>query len=117
MSKLSFPKRWNIYLINLNPKRGTKPGKQRPCLIVQNENFNFLGASIIIPITSQVLEETKPIRVNIPAGISGLLKSSDLMIDQMMAWDHKRIISHIGTLPTYLIEETKEAIKEFLDLE
>lgn len=113
----SFPKRWNIYLVNLNPKRGTKPGKQRPCLVVQNENFNFLGSSIIIPLTSQVLEGTDPIRVNIPLGTAGLAKSSDLMIDQMLAWDHKRIVTHIGELPDYLVEKTKGAIKEFLDLD
>lgn len=112
-----YPKRWHVYLVNINPQRGTKPGKFRPCLVIQNEAFNYIGSSIFIPITSKTMKDSDPIRVNIPIGVAGLIKSSDLMIDQMLSWDHTKIISHIGELPSYLVERTKTAIKEFMDLD
>src|SRR5215471_10122567 len=29
------PRRWHDYIVDLEPRTGTKPGKQRPCLAIQ----------------------------------------------------------------------------------
>jgi len=32
------PRRWHVYIVDLQPRVGTKPGKQRPCLAIQPLN-------------------------------------------------------------------------------
>ena len=46
-------KRGAIYLANLNPSRGTEPGKTRPCLVIQSDLLSSTGhpSTTILPIT------------------------------------------------------------------
>jgi mRNA interferase MazF len=83
-----------IWLANLNPSKGTEPGKTRPVLIVQNQALLDVDhpSSLIIPLTTQVeKEELEPLRIHIPAQ-DRLLKHSALLIDQLRAIDNKRLI-------------------------
>lgn len=56
-------------------------------------------------------------RVNIPQGVAGLNKSSDILIDQILAWDNSLFRQEMGALPEYLIAEVKAALVDFLDLD
>lgn len=81
------PKRWYIYTVDLEPRVGTKPGKQRPCLAIQPTEFaeGGLKSTVVIPITSKTIDgDAFPLRVRIPQGIAGLTKASDLLIDQQL---------------------------------
>jgi len=85
-------KRGEIYLANLNPGRGTEPGKTRPVLIIQNQALIDAEhpSTLIIPLTSQLIDHTEPLRLRIPAG-GKLNKTSDLLIDQLRAIDNRRL--------------------------
>ncbi len=37
------PERWHLYIVDLEPRVGTKPGKQRPC---SNSTNEFAAADI-----------------------------------------------------------------------
>jgi mRNA-degrading endonuclease toxin of MazEF toxin-antitoxin module len=37
------PQRWHVYVVDLEPRVGTKPGKQGPCLAVQPVEFGEAG--------------------------------------------------------------------------
>lgn len=82
-----------IWLANLNPKKGKEPGKVRPVLVLQEQAL--LDAehptTIIIPLTTQLIDDAYPLRVRIDKS-SKLLKSSDLLIDQIRSIDNKRLI-------------------------
>jgi hypothetical protein len=39
-------------------------------------------------------ENAFPLRINIPKGIAGLTRSSDIFIDQMLAWDNSLFRKH-----------------------
>lgn len=113
------PKKWHVYLVNLEPKVGTKPGKKRPCLCIQPEAFLAIGSSVVIPLTTKLTEpisEAYPLRIRIGKGIAGLVKDSDLLIDQILAWDHSLFHSELGVLPEALQDDVKLALKEFLEL-
>lgn len=113
------PEAWNIYTVNLEPRVGSKPGKQRPCLSIQPSFFaqSGLSSTVIVPLTTKIIDPIAwPLRVRIEAGFCGLTKDSDLLIDQILAWDNSLFVSHIGELPEVLIKKTKLAIIEFLDL-
>jgi len=86
-------KRGEIYLANLNPGKGTEPGKTRPVLIVQNQSLMDAEhpSTLIIPLTTQRIDNAEPLRLCIPA--EGKLKhSSDLLIDQLRAIDNRRLM-------------------------
>jgi mRNA interferase MazF len=86
-------RRGEIWLANLNPTKGTEPGKTRPVLIVQNQILLDINhpSTLIIPLTMQLLkEDTEPLRIKIPAQ-GKLLKNSALLIDQLRANDNKHL--------------------------
>lgn len=113
------PKCWHLYSVDLEPRIGTKPGKQRPCLVVQPSEFAEAGlmSTVVLPLTTKIISQNSfPLRVNIPKGTAGLVHSSDIIVDQILAWDNSLFRSEIGVLPDFLIEKVKEALLDFLDL-
>lgn len=113
------PKQWHIYIVNLEPQVGTKPGKSRPCLTIQPTKLAEFGlkSSVVIPLTTNTFkEEHFPLRVKIPLGTCGLTKESEAIIDQMLAWDNKLFGKNLGPIPEGLKQKVKSALTEFLDL-
>ena len=113
------PQQWNIYVVDLEPRVGTKPGKQRPVIAVQPTEFGEAGleSTVVVPLTSKVANlDAWPLRVRIPAGICGLTHESDAMIDQMLSWDNQLFMKDLGVLPLPLVDQVKKALREFLDL-
>ena len=113
------PQRWHIYVIDLEPRVGTKPGKQRPCLCIQPSEFCEAGlaSSLIIPLTTNLqAEDTFPLRVRIPKGVCGLEKDSEALIEQMLAWDITLFKNDLGEIPEGLQVVVKAAVRDFLDL-
>lgn len=113
------PQRWHLYVIDLQPKIGTKPGKQRPCICIQPSEFCAagLGSALVIPLTTNLQkEDTFPIRVRIPKGTCGLEKDSEALIEQILAWDIQLFKKDLGEIPEALQEVIRAAIKDFLDL-
>lgn len=83
-----------IWLSNLNPGRGTEPGKIRPVLILQHQALLDAEhpSTLIIPLTTNLIENAEPLRLRISSQ-GGLDKDSDLLVDQLRAIDNKRLIS------------------------
>ncbi|OGT55060.1 MAG: hypothetical protein A3F43_06330 [Gammaproteobacteria bacterium RIFCSPHIGHO2_12_FULL_42_10] len=113
------PKRWHLYIVNLAPTVRSKPGKQRPCLVIQPTEFseNGLLSTVILPITTKIAAgDAFPLRVRIPKNVAGLIHESDILIDQILAWDNSFFCQELGVLPENLIEHVKIALVDFLDL-
>lgn len=113
------PKRWHLYVVDLEPRVGTKPGKQRPCLVVQPTEFSEAGleSSVVLPLTTKITEsDAFPLRVRIPADTCGLEKDSDVLVDQILAWDNTLFRKELGLIPEALQDEIKKALMDFLDL-
>ena len=83
-----------IWLANLNPGRGTEPGKVRPVLLLQNQALLDAGhpSTLIVPLTTNLVNDAEPLRLRVPAG-NGLDKDSDLLVDQVRAIDNKRLVN------------------------
>lgn len=113
------PKQWHLYVVDLEPRVGTKPGKQRPCLAIQPVEFTEAGltSTVVLPLTTKIVpEDAFPLRVRIPQGTAGLGQESDVMIDQILAWDNTLFRRELGVLPEALREEIRSALADFLDL-
>ena len=82
-----------IWLANLNPTKGSEPGKTRPVLILQHQTLLDIQhpSTIIIPLTTQLIDNAEPLRCRIHAQ-DKLEKDSDLLIDQLRAIDNRRLL-------------------------
>ena len=113
------PERWHIYIVALDPRVGTKPGKQRPCLAIQPTEFGEAGlpSTVVLPLTTKVVrEDAFPLRVRIPAGVCGLARESDILVDQILAWDNELFRRDLGPVPEAVRDDVRRALLEFLDL-
>jgi len=113
------PERWHIYVVDLEPRIGTKPGKQRPCLAVQPTEFGEAGlrSTVVLPLTTHLVAgDAYPLRVRIQKGTCRLKKTSDILIDQILAWDNELFGEDLGVLPEALQETVRQALLEFLDV-
>jgi mRNA interferase MazF len=103
-----------IWLANLNPQKGTEPGKTRPVLILQDQAL--LDAShpstIIILLTTNLIDDAAPLRIRVKAR-EQLTRDSDLLIDQIRAIDNRRLTSGpIATLEPELMRKIHHAVLE-----
>jgi mRNA-degrading endonuclease toxin of MazEF toxin-antitoxin module len=71
---------------------------------------------VVLPLTTNIKEGAFPIRVKIPAGVCGLEKDSDALVDQILAWDIELFRKDLGEIPEGLQEIVKSAVRDFLDL-
>ena len=105
-----------IWLANLNPGRGTEPGKVRPVLLLQNQALLDAGhpSTLIVPLTTNLVDDAEPLRLRIPAG-SGLDRDSDLLVDQVRAIDNKRLVGGpLQRVDEQLIKRLYQAVSEVL---
>ncbi len=109
---------FEIWLADLNPQIGTEAGKLRPVVILQTNLLNEINhpSTIILPVTTQLNNESTILRNRIAKGSCGLLENSDIMIDQIRAIDNSRFIKKIGFLTSELKNKIKENINNVLDL-
>ena len=111
-------KQYEIWIADLNPTKGTEPGKIRPVIIVQTDLLNkHHPSSIICPLTTNIQKDTEILRVHLKKGCCGLIEECDIMVDQTRAIDNKRLIKKLGIAPTEITSILKENLKIILDLE
>ncbi len=108
---------YEIWLVNLNPSKGTEPGKIRPAIIIQTNLLNQVmhPSTLICPITSQLSSEENILRVKIEGKKTGLSQNSEVLIDQIRAVDNRRFIDRIGKLDNGKIQELRKKLKAVLD--
>lgn len=112
------PDRGEIWLANLNPRRGTEPGKSRPVLVIQAQALLDVGhpSTLIIPLTTNRIDEVAPLRIRVPAR-ERLRQASDLLIDQLRAIDNTRLLEGpLARLDSESMRRVGQALLEVLDL-
>lgn len=109
---------FEVWIADLNPQKGTEPGKKRPVLIIQTDLLNKVShlSTIICPITTNVLHDSEILRVHLKQGIANVEKDCDILIDQIRAIDNKRLMERIGVLPNDITKLVKENLQIILDL-
>ena len=111
------PNRGEVWLADLNPRRGTEPGKTRPVLVVQSQALLDADhpSTLVVPLTTKLVDDAAPLRIRIPA--ADRLSDSDLLVDQLRAIDNRRLIKGpLTRLQESLMATAGAAILEVLDL-
>ena len=104
-----------VWLADLNPRRGTEPGKTRPVLIIQNQALLDAGhpSTLVIPLTTHLIENAAPLRLRLSAR-DRLDRDSDLLIDQIRAIDNQRLV--MGPLTLLGAEEMSRIYPAILEV-
>lgn len=113
------PDRGEVWLADLNPRRGTEPGKSRPVLIVQAQALLDANhpSTLVIPLTTNLIDDAEPLRIRIsPQG--SLRRASDLLIDQLRAIDNRRLVEGpLVQLEAEQMERVGRAMREVLEID
>ena len=89
------PRRGDIYLISLDPTRGSETRETRPCVVVSPDELNdHLGAFLVAPMTTG--GHAYPFRVTCRFGG----KAGYVVADQLRTVDRVRMVRRLGELPT-----------------
>ena len=112
-------RRGEIWLANLNPRRGTEPGKTGPVLILQSQPLLDADhpSTVVIPLTTNLIEDADPLRIRVPSA-GKLQHDSDLLVDQLRAIDNARIVQGpLTRVAPALMEKIEEAVLAVLDID
>ncbi len=86
-------KRFDVYLINLDPTIGHEIKKTRPCLIISPNEMNlFISTVIVAPMTTK--GRNYPTRIQ--CTFQG--KKGQIVLDQIRTVDKKRFIKKLGSI-------------------
>ena len=86
-------KRFEVYLVNLDPTVGSEIKKTRPCLIISPDEMNRHIATVIIaPMTTK--GRNYPTRVS--CKFQG--KSGQVVLDQLRTVDKRRLVKKLGRI-------------------
>ena len=108
--------RGEIWLVNLNPvKKSNEMEKVRPVVVFQNDELNLgdYPTTIIIPLSTSLVDDAQPIRMRIKAR-EDLEKDSDIVVTQIRAIDNDRFIQKLASLTLDEMSLLKELLDEIL---
>jgi len=90
-------------------------GKVRPVVVFQNNelNKNDYPTTIIIPLSTSLIEDAQPIRMRIQPR-EKLEKESDIVVTQIRAIDNARFIKKLASLTPKEIRLLKELFDEIV---
>jgi mRNA interferase MazF len=86
-------RRFDVYLINLDPTIGSEIKKVRPCLVVSPDEMNrHIRTVIIAPMTTK----GQPYPTRVPCRFAA--KQGQIVLDQLRAVDRSRLVKRIGKI-------------------
>ncbi|MGH2612846.1 MAG: type II toxin-antitoxin system PemK/MazF family toxin [Rhabdochlamydiaceae bacterium] len=105
--KNDFPKRGEVYWVNLDPTIGAETKKIRPGLVISNDIGNEVSDIVMVaPITSKVAN-VYPFEVKVFVES----KHSKIMLNQCRSIDKSRLLKKIDSVDGDTMKAVEEAIK------
>ncbi|CAN5919685.1 type II toxin-antitoxin system PemK/MazF family toxin [soil metagenome] len=105
------PSRGDVFLVQLDPTRGSEIRKTRPCLIVSPDELNHhLRTTIVAPLTTG--GHSYPYRV--PCRVQG--KSGHIVLDQLRTVDHERLRKRLGTVNPRTLQAVLRVLAELFEI-
>lgn len=104
-------KRFDVYLINLDPTVGKEIKKTRPCLIISpNEMNDHISTVIIAPMTSRIR--------NYPSRVTCEFESikGQIVLDQIRTVDKIRLVKKLGAIDEQSQFEVLRVLQEMFSL-
>ena len=100
------PRRGDVYLISLDPTRGSEIRKTRPCVMVSPDELNdHLGTFLVAPMTTG----GHPYPFRIACRFQD--KVGYVVADQLRTVDRVRLVRRLGKLSTGTMEEVLNVLQ------
>jgi len=97
-------KRFEIYLVKLNPTLGSEIQKTRPCIVISPDEMNILKTVIIAPMTSKGFDFIFRPKIKFEN------KNGLILLDQIRTVDKTRLTKKLGNVD----EKTSKEISNML---
>ncbi len=102
-------KRFEVWLVDLNPTKGREINKTRPCVVISPNEMSALSTVLMAPMTTKGFEF--PCRV--PCKFKE--KSGLILLDQIRAVDKSRLVKKLGAVSTKTQKELCSCLKEMFE--
>lgn len=103
-------KKWEIWLVDMEPAIGTEIKKKRPCIILSPDFINErLGQITIIPMTTK--RKYYPFRVQCKFNNT----DGEIMVEQIKSFDKTRFIKRFGTVEINIQKEIIKKLTLFIE--
>ena len=103
-------KRFDVYLITLDPTLGSEISKTRPGLVVSPDEMNrWIRTVIVAPMTTQ--GQSYPTRI--PCEFQG--KEGQIVLDQIRTVDKTRLVRPLGRLDATTQSRVLAALREMFE--
>ena len=100
-------KRFDVYLVNLDPTVGSEIRKARPCLIISPDEMNrYIATVIVAPMTTKGRDY--PTRVS--CTFKG--KEGQVVLDQIRTIDKSRLVQKLGRADKQTQEDVLSILSE-----
>jgi mRNA interferase MazF len=109
-------RRGDVYLVDLEPVRGTETNKTRPAVLVSNDAANRTaqrngrGVVTVVPVTSSTAR-VYPFQVALEAGEGGLERASKAQAEQIRSVDVVRLERRLGGLSSAALRRLDDALR------
>lgn len=104
---MNHPRRDEVWLIALDPSRGSEIKKTRPCLVISPDEMNEpLQAVIVAPMTTTL--RTYPTRVT----LRFKNKTGQVALDQLRTVDRQRLVHKLGAVSARTATEVSGVLVE-----
>ena len=103
--------RFEIYIVSLDPTKGSEIKKTRPCVVVSPNEINHnIKTVIIAPMTTS--GKSYPTRV--PVEFQG--KKGMIVLDQIRTIDKSRLLKKVGKVKKNTAEKTAAVLQEMFEI-
>lgn len=100
-------KRFEVYLVSLDPTKGREIKKTRPCLIVSpNEMNEHISTVIIAPMTTR----GRPYPTRVACTFQG--REGQIVLDQIRTVDKVRLVKRLGQISAATQKEVLALLAE-----
>ncbi len=101
-----------VWLVALDPVRGSEQAGTRPVLVLQPDPLNaFLRTIVVVPFTTNLRWACFPFCVPVSAGDGGLPSDSVALCHQIRVAGKSRLVRRLGRLPEAVITN-QSALKD-----
>jgi len=102
-----FPQRDEVWLVALDPSKGSEIKKTRPCLVISPDEMNAaLQTLLVAPMTTALRDY--PTRVN----LTFQNKTGQVALDQLRAIDRQRLVRKLGPVSTKIANQVSSVLIE-----
>jgi mRNA interferase MazF len=100
-------KRFDVFLVNLDPTLGSEIKKTRPCLVVSPDEMNrHINTVIVVPMTTK----GKPYPTRVACRFEG--KEGHIVLDQIRTVDKRRLTKRLGSISPSVQEHVLQVLAE-----